>query len=1219
MGRIFQTQTATPIIPTTGNGRIFGSQDINKQQMKEFPDWPTNEFGNPKAWEELTFGEKTWETSKEIPKVLYNFLPPSSREVLEKGDEMTAGEKISKGLKGGVEFAGMIPEITKQAIGGGILQAKKALIGGREEYTVPGFKKAGEFVSKAGAPHIGEQIAQLGELSSWGVQKKQLEEQGFTPEESAALIGINAYLGIMPIAVKLGKTATAGRIYKTITTKEVPFAETPAGIKEAVITEGKRMPETVISKELKPLIKEQGVFPNQFRYKIGEQEYQWTKPRETGAGIKDRNAGFIQKRNNEGLLMSRSDKSFKNEKDVLDFIKKDAVKGEISPTELPEEAQVKVKEIQPKTEIPKMVKVERPTITAIKKTFGKTEEQKQFHDILQEHTEKYFEGRETLLGKEEPLNKALLKLSDEELKTYSGITQGLVSIEKPSVNLKNAVDLWKKTNQEIETDLIQRGKLKPEQVENRRWKPVEETTGRTREELKSMGIEPIYYPYLAEDLLKKSDFIPTTGKRTKGGYLKRFTGKMLQEDSYIKDPKIAIPRHRVQVFRDKMNSELVDSIKNNFAEMDNALIEQYKNNPHFADIMGVEEWKPSGALRFYKTTFKEVLPQEKLPVIKPAKVLASESIENLKFQIEILETTIKDNPAYQLTKYANKRTGELPEVLGGKGSKFKQFGDDIASELGFETSEGARLAYEKIVKYRGELSNLKQQLKQVKGETIKDYAPNQIQRINELFDNVSEFITRQRTLIGVSKKVESYWIPKEIANELNKFYKPGALEKALRMTYDPLIDMWRVSVLGMAPRWLYNNTIGNMILSTLGKTDPFAFIKSAKEMLARTKLGEKLGIVKQEIPKGVFVKEYAGGEMAKTGKLGGLSREQTQFLRPIENWLNLLEQAKNYKALRIPAAATQSLIRGWIALGKPIGYLNKVVENWFRGAMYISKTEGKFLGMRLDKPVPSAEGLKYVNEFLFDYTKLSRAERATFRRALPFWNWQKNITNFAFKFPAKHPVRGLVVGALLQDYVDYINEINQKEDKTKSILRIKTNMTYEGKPLYLNIKSAIPFSDVFKTLPTNFKAFGRFLTSNPVSKMIIERAFKINSFTGQPFTQPKEMQEFDEYGKPILPIPSLPRHLGQQFPQVKLGEQIKDYLKYGKSLKRYETGEPKLVRGQIQTTDLLMDTLGYFGIKLSAIEYNKIKQQVEKRERLQEVKQKRFESQIKTKLKQLND
>ena len=305
-------------------------------------------------------------------------------------------------------------------------------------------------------------------------------------------------------------------------------------------------------------------------------------------------------------------------------------------------------------------------------------------------------------------------------------------------------------------------------------------------------------------------------------------------------------------------------------------------------------------------------------------------------------------------------------------------------------------------------------------------------------------------------------------------------------------------------------------------------------------------------------------------------------------------------------------------LGQPVGWLNKVAENWFRAALYITKRDGKFLGLNLDKPVVPKEGIAYVNKFLFDYSALSRAERATFRRVLPFYNWQKNIAKFALEMPADYPVRGLIAGALLQDYVDYINR-NQAEYKTKSTLRIKTDMIYEGKPLYINIKSAIPFSDVFYIVPTDFHTFGRLLTGNPVSKMIIERGFRIDSFTGRPFTAPAATQKYDQYGKPILPLPSLGRHIGAQFPQVKLGEQIKDYIQYGVSLKRYETGTPQIYRSEVQTTDLLMNIFGYFGIKLSAVEYNKIQKNLERKQKQQTPIESRYIRQLDRALERLKN
>lgn len=719
------------------------------------------------------------------------------------------------------------------------------------------------------------------------------------------------------------------------------------------------------------------------------------------------------------------------------------------------------------------VRETRPAVQAIEEFIGTDQNVKKLQEIQTDHFEQFYENRNKLLTSEDPLNRALSKLSDSELKTYSNYTQGIVNLaDTPSAEFQSAVKLWKKTNQDIEQYLIDVGELTKAQTEARRWKPVEQITGRTQQELQAMGVEPIYYPYLAEDFLSRTDFLGTTGRRTSNGYLKRFTGKLLAEDNYIKDPTVAIPRHRVQVFRDKMNGELVESVIKNFAEKDKKLIKKFKENPRLADAFGLAEWKPAGTLRFY-----------------PVKTAS-----------------------------------------GGKA-------------------------------------------------------------------------------LAASRKVESYFVPKSVAQTLTKQFRPGNFEKFMRMTYDPMIDMWRISVLNMTPRWIYNNFQGNLILSQLAGTGPIPLLKGLGVAVGETSLGKfakgKLGIEGRKLPKGVLSDEFAGGEgSTKSGRFGSLPSETSQFMRPVENWLNVLEQAKQVPALRKPAYVTQGIIKGWLALGKPGGALNTVIENWFRSAIYIAKTEGNWLTRDLTKAVPEAEGINYVNEFLNNYsTNLTRAERATFRRALPFYNWMKFITKFSAQFPVNHPTRALVAQALLQEYVDYINEVDQRKDPIKSVLRLKLNdVTYEGKPMYLNIKSAIPFSEIFNTIPRNFETVGRFLTSNPISKIIIERGFRINSYTGQAFSSPAERMTFDEFGSPISPVPTLPLHVAQQFSQTKMIQAAVDQIEYGKVLKRYDTGEPKIYSNKLQTSDLMLEIMKYFGISVSPLDLQKIDKNADKKNKKQEKK-----------------
>jgi hypothetical protein len=88
----------------------------------------------------------------------------------------------------------------------------------------------------------------------------------------------------------------------------------------------------------------------------------------------------------------------------------------------------------------------------------------------------------------------------------------------------------------------------------------------------------------------------------------------------------------------------------------------------------------------------KVTPKVKTPINLPEK-LAQESV-----RLEFKKESLDNNPAKQLVKFMNKRTGELPEVLGGGKSKFGRKGDDIVGELGFKDSEQARQATQDYLK-----------------------------------------------------------------------------------------------------------------------------------------------------------------------------------------------------------------------------------------------------------------------------------------------------------------------------------------------------------------------------------------------------------------------------------------------------------------------------------------------------------------------------------------
>jgi multimeric flavodoxin WrbA len=97
--------------------------------------------------------------------------------------------------------------------------------------------------------------------------------------------------------------------------------------------------------------------------------------------------------------------------------------------------------------------------------------------------------------------------------------------------------------------------------------------------------------------------------------------------------------------------------------------------------------------------YNQTVKGEAKPTIlpKPAKQAFPPDLEEKITAFENAKQLLVEDPARQLVKYANKRTGELPEVLG-QGGKFAKTGDELAGDLGFADSEAAREAYQVYLK-----------------------------------------------------------------------------------------------------------------------------------------------------------------------------------------------------------------------------------------------------------------------------------------------------------------------------------------------------------------------------------------------------------------------------------------------------------------------------------------------------------------------------------------
>jgi len=394
------------------------------------------------------------------------------------------------------------------------------------------------------------------------------------------------------------------------------------------------------------------------------------------------------------------------------------------------------------------------------------------------------------------------------------------------------------------------------------------------------------------------------------------------------------------------------------------------------------------------------------------------------------------------------------------------------------------------------------------------------------------------------KKAKAYkglQIPKQIDRACIDAFKaplPEVLEKTLKAVWDPATNAWKMSVLALSPRWIFNNIMGNFILNISGGVGPKGYFDAAKAMLRAKKMTKTQGISmaramrRQHVPARVESGLYHAEARVATPTAKG------SWLVADKAPVTSMWKKLGYKLGEVPKAMYR---------------FNSGVESFFRTAHYLDK---------VGRPgFSSAKAVASVNEFLFDYSALSALEKATIRRIDPFWAWHKNITRLAATYPVKHPIGTALyqkAQALVKDDKDYRFLPEYMKGYTKLPFKIGEEQAH------LSTRGLNPFSDIFAGMSA----------LHPLIKIPIERTTGVELWKDKPFTSPYT----GYYGSNEKVVPPLWRHLAMQVPHYKLMEDlIKPYAKYGtgEPILDRETGQPKYSKNRI------LELLKMLGINIS--------------------------------------
>lgn len=409
---------------------------------------------------------------------------------------------------------------------------------------------------------------------------------------------------------------------------------------------------------------------------------------------------------------------------------------------------------------------------------------------------------------------------------------------------------------------------------------------------------------------------------------------------------------------------------------------------------------------------------------------------------------------------------------------------------------------------------------------------------------------------------QNLYIPEVAVKHLKSMIDtPGHLEKALDIALPKgATNLWRMSVLSLSPRWVFNNFFGNLMMNSLtGGGSIKGYAKSAQQLWREHKGKQGLFLddaTRAAIETGAPYHTELANALQNPGRLRLAAREQLGKTAVGEGVLKTSEILS-----KVPKGMTK---------------VNEVIEDWARTAHYITKTE---------KGMTPKAALESMNKALFNYNKLSPFEQNVMRRVFPFWTWTRNITKFAATYPMDQPVRMAIFNKLAE-----VSDL-AKQSEQPDYMRDQVELPFKdknGKPMFVSTRGINPLADI--SLFENITKPGTAVSKmHPGIKNLYELMSGLNSLSGKEFTSPYE--KVDAQGEPIRQTPSPLELALRNFPQYTTAkEMIRPYAKY-------DTGEPMLdKKGKpISTKMRELELLKLFGINIKPRDIKEIEKNMEER------------------------
>ena len=319
--------------------------------------------------------------------------------------------------------------------------------------------------------------------------------------------------------------------------------------------------------------------------------------------------------------------------------------------------------------------------------------------------------------------------------------------------------------------------------------------------------------------------------------------------------------------------------------------------------------------------------------------------------------------------------------------------------------------------------------------------------------------SKSKRIEPLVEKLKEYYFDPDVADHLDNYSRitTQGWDNVFLRTFDLVQNEWKALTIFPFPAYHFRNFVGNIWNNHLANIKPEFYREATNYQRTSSKIPESvLGVPVQKWLKSdqkVWVLNGVKYTKARLDKLMHDHGIRDQFQELLDLRKVRMGAVKN-QSMREKGAYLESIpgVGRGIKLGMSTG---NVMENHARIAHFMSK---------LDEGMSATEAALSVKRYLFNYADLTPWEKATMKRAFPFYSWTR------FNQPLQ--IRGLVDRPnSFASLVDIKNNIERDvpapHDEElvmyqflKDHTSIRTGLNSDGNPEYLMLGGWLPAADI---------------------------------------------------------------------------------------------------------------------------------------------------------------